>query len=151
MNSDTMQKLINELQRHCDDVAEAEDKTEPQLVTPIGIKFWVPGVTRVAGMFFNGNKQLLKYCDISEQFEVCGIYEQSIYLTDAKESLPMTPCKYEDLKPGEFFSIMEGPKHGDIRLRLPHKNAEGYQVHVLAQTAVTDFFGVTSNVWRIGK
>ena len=121
---------------------------QPPLSTPVGIKFWTTDSGIVLGMLFNEGKQYLKYHQFDGVYEVHsakGLQE----VNKVQECLPLTPCKYEDLKPGEFSTT--SPNFTDvneIRLNLP--NGE-----FVFQDNGMDIMGcigagIAKNQWRIG-
>ena len=149
MNAETMQKLIYELQRHCDKIGREEmaESNKPALTTPPGIKFWVGSTSRkVSGLLFNGDKQLLTYCNDGGVYEVEST--PGIDISRIETSLPLTPCTYEDLKPGDFFSTLPRPGMRNIKLLLP----DGKAVETLDHPYSYDIASQKlSNFWKIGN
>jgi len=138
MESEQMQRIIDELQRHCDDVKTGET----QLTTPPGIKFATQSDGTVVGLYFNDDKQVIGY--------ECGVYvvnRPEQYANSPKESLPLTPCTYEDLVVGEFYSAKEVPGIEDIRLVLD----EATQAGIFGDEDARTYSGRPYAVWKVGK
>ena len=93
----------------------------PKLVTPAGIKFLMFKTTgNVAGLLFGEDKQWLGFDKDQGVFEVTSI-NTTTTSWQIREGLPMTPCKYEDLKPGDFFALREYPCQDSVGLCLPNQ------------------------------
>lgn len=152
-----IQGVINLLTAFRNELVKVKEK--PQLTTPPGIKFWtVNGKT--CGLFFNEDeegrpRQMLHYCQVSDQFEVSGVYAGSTYLEDLVECLPLTPCKREGLVPGIFtFSTGDRePSQGQIsrismyELQLPSKE----RVYCGNKGPSKVDNEASWNYWKVGK
>jgi len=153
MNSETMQKLIYELQRHCDKIGREEmakaNKPKPQLLTPTGIKFWVGKSGKVHGLLFNDGKQMLGYCLAGKVFEVEST--AGFELKRIQEGLPLTPCKYEELKPGEFLSTRAYLDESTTVMKLPKKDGFDRNVRINNGETVIPYNCIDKPVWKIGK
>lgn len=128
--------------------AKAEKET-PALVTPVGIKFMVNSRLKVVGLCFNDTKQVLAYSDTG----VYVVHALPEYASIPVQCLPLTPCKYEDLQPGEFCWVLPNFLKGVssqklVMMVLPDR-----------KLALADEYGGTrkfdyetiSEFWRIGK
>ena len=145
MNSAQMQRTIDELQRHCDSVRAGE----AQLTTPPGIKFLVSRHGKVIGLYFNGGKQCLGYCEMTKQYEVHAVYRsgEGKNLWTESECLPLTPCKYGDLEAGDFYSITDTPGViGAVRMVIPDGNVA--RIDYNEDITVINH---NSSCWKIGK
>lgn len=131
-------------------------KAEPQLTTPPGIRFLTSKHGTVTGMYFNDGKQCLSYCELTGQFEVHAVYRsQEDKLWTKSECLSLTPCKYEDLKPGDFvysdsWSNTERASNISMyHLCLPDNKRAHYNKEICSIT----FGNQIENwhFWKIGK
>lgn len=132
-------------------------KAEPeQLTTPPGIKFMVNSYDQVIGLLFN-DKQVLEY-------SLTGIFTVSAYssyIGDPVEGLPLTPCKYGDLKAGEFtLSLSTGS--AVCSLEDGAKRIQVYEMHLPEGRCVSidenskfpkprAFINHHVNIWKVGK
>ena len=142
--SETLDTIIDTLSVLRDNRRAEEEQETPQLVTPPGIKFQVDADGKAVGFCFN-EKQVLGYNDV-------GVYVVNLYFeycNSPKEGLLLTPCKYEDLKPGEFYSYSERPTIlTQFSIALP----DGYRAHL------NNYGGTLRSkenenypVWKVGK
>jgi len=118
----------------------------PALVTPSNTRFLIDCGT-VTGIFFNEGKQCLQYCNSTGVYEVHSCYPSEAW--QGEGSLPLTPCKYEELKPGEYFAFSPTPRSQDyLALRLlGDKYAQVDDMDV-------DCYGgddIDNEVWKVGK
>ena len=144
-------QMAMDLRSYADEIDKMfkPDPDPPQLLTPKGIKFWVGTTGKIHGLLFNDGKQMLGYCDDGEVFEV----ESTVGFESTRivEALPLTPCKYEDIAFGEFFSVCGNPRHIDIKLNLPRSRTSN-RVALIRGKSVSpyDYAGLVP-VWKIGK
>jgi len=153
------QKVIDMFARHHEEALDMISELcelKPELTTPTGIKFWVGESSgKVQGLLFNDGQQMLMYCHNGGVFEVSSMW--GVGEKDGggsrQENLPLTPCRYEDLKPGEFFSIRKVPECiNDIRMKLPKKKDDAKNVAIESgEDPITYIDKGPHNVWKIGK
>ncbi len=129
-----------------------------KLTTPTGIKFALSDDGTVTGLLFNENKQRLHYCGLVEVYEVISISLE--YTTfEVKECLPLTPCKYEDLKAGDFSfrSIKGKPDFQSFThygMKLPQDTDNLWRVKILDDRSATRYALANTtgmNCWKVGK
>ncbi len=97
MDTDKLDQIINDLVHFKQELKKAKAVKTP-LTTPPGIRFAVNCDGVVVGLYFNDDTQVLGY-------HKSGVYEVNMpieYASSPKECLPLTPCEYVDLKPGDF-------------------------------------------------
>ncbi len=137
--------LIQELRK------KIKAEAEPQLTTPVGIKFLATESGLVSGMYFNDGTQCLSYCGLTGQFEVHAVYRSGDGpdLWIESECLPLTPCKYKDLKPGDFFKcttdfylFADGNRYVSAD-KNSHENGAGVSSYV--------GLGPELIAWKVGK
>ena len=149
VESAELDRIIDLLSMYRDDIKTAEINAESQLLTPPGIKFWATDTGIVLGLLFNNYTQYLKYHQFDNVFEVQsakGFTKEQI-----QEALPMTPCEYGDLKPGEFLSVSDCPELDSIRLKLPDRELQPEQVRVSKGGNIQTTWSLGDDVWKIGK
>ena len=135
-------------------ITEAEAKL--QLTTPDGIKFWVDGADKVHGLLFNDYKQRLGYSICGEVYDVNYINLEHTSLAIA-ENLPLVPCKYEDLKPGEFFYMAdrEGVDFSRIALyavKVPDLNRKSnWYAYPTESGSTTTNCTIWNHYWKVGS
>ena len=156
---DKLKEAINTLTKFADHITVCEP-IAPQLLTPPGIKFLVEKSGKVTGMYFNEGKQCLQFCELTGQFEVRSVYESDsrVVLWPMSESLPLTPCKYEDLKPGDFsFSICD-----ECSIEEQSQELHYYSLHLpdkdgVRQSVIINFEKIetvseeTFHYWKVGS
>lgn len=118
---------------------------QDKLVTPDGIKFWVVTGT-VYGVLYNNDSQRLYYGFAGKNYEVASIDVEDTSL-EIVENLPLHPCKYGDLKPGEFFVSYIDWRITNVWMVLPN----GYVISIkndfeISRSTVND----CADVWKIG-
>ncbi len=130
---DIFLKLIKELKLR---VAKEQSA---QLTTPPGIKFWTTDSGIVLGLLFNKDKQMLTYDKFNDIYEVRNA--SGLGFPSPQESLPLTPCKYEDLVPGDFCSVRDTVGVAEIRMVLPVKDSRHRRVKIIVNEDVSVEWG----------
>ena len=122
-----------------------EKAIKPKLCTPPGVKFAMYEGGNIAGLLFNNNQQRLVYH--LAPFSVYGVESIDLATTTFRiaEAIPLTPCLFKDLKPGDFYTDMRKTymlKLTGDQFALPDINGSVERINQL----VTDY-----KVWRVGK
>ena len=121
------------------------------LTTPAGIKFIANNRGKVVGMVFNDGKQVLAYSSTG----VFVVHSISEYAANPMEGLPLTPCKYEDLKPGDFYyaddTEDELSEHSSINVALPEIGGVRLGVFIGADKFPHPDNAEWNLYWKVGK
>ena len=146
MSSDIekLEDAIEQLKKYADHLT-CEASIEPSLTTPAGIRFIVDENGRVLAMLFNDDKQSLHY-----KCNVFAVSPTAFWVSKIVENLPLHPCKYGDLKDGEFFSLKEKPALCDIQLKLPMEDEFHRNAKVNSNGTIIPYNFISKPCWKIG-